>query len=151
MKYILDDVDECWHQQRFVKVKEIELGTRFWSQTYFPRPLIHQWNVSTLFNWDKFVVLLIFPWSNIRTVKSSIFFSKLCIIPLSSDDHNRTMLSKVNGSSCGSRISPRWGCQPSRGHQHTILPNFPKNCLKLTLKKFGSGRGSTRPKFYYVA
>ena len=29
------------------------------------------------------------------------------------------------------RISPRWGYQPSRGHQHTILPNFPKNCMKL--------------------
>ena len=29
----------------------------------------------------------------------------------------------------GSRISPRWGRQPSGG-QHTILPNFPKNCMK---------------------
>ena len=34
----------------------------------------------------------------------------------------------------GSRISPR------RGHQHTILPNFPQNCMKL--KEFGPpGRG----------
>ena len=31
----------------------------------------------------------------------------------------------------GSRISPRWGCQLSRGRQYTILPNFPKNCMKL--------------------
>ena len=38
----------------------------------------------------------------------------------------------------GSRISPRWGCQPSRGLQHTILPNFPKNCMKL--KEFGLRR-----------
>ena len=35
------------------------------------------------------------------------------------------------------------------GRQHTILPNFPKNCMKL--KEFGppGGRGS-RPKFYYI-
>ena len=39
----------------------------------------------------------------------------------------------VPGPSGGSRISPRWGCQPSRGggYQHTILPNLPKNCMKL--------------------
>ena len=36
-----------------------------------------------------------------------------------------------NLCSCGSRISPRWGWQLSRGRQHTILPNFPKNCMKL--------------------
>ena len=32
------------------------------------------------------------------------------------------------------------------GRQHTILPNFPPNCMKL--KEFGP-RGA-RPKFYYV-
>ena len=32
------------------------------------------------------------------------------------------------------------------GRQHTILPNFPKNCMKL--KEFGPG--GARPKFYYV-
>ena len=31
------------------------------------------------------------------------------------------------------------------GRQHTILPNFPKNCLKL--KEFGGG---ARPKIYYI-
>ena len=33
------------------------------------------------------------------------------------------------------------------GSQHTILPNFPKNCMKL--KEFGPP-GGARPKFYYV-
>ena len=33
------------------------------------------------------------------------------------------------------------------GRQHTILPNFPKNCMKL--KEFGPP-GGARPKFYYV-
>ena len=38
----------------------------------------------------------------------------------------------------GSRISPRWG------RQHTILPNFPKNCMKL--KEFGpKGARPSRP------
>ena len=39
------------------------------------------------------------------------------------------------GLSGGSRISPRRGRQLSRGRQHTILPHFPKNCMKL--KEFG--------------
>ena len=34
------------------------------------------------------------------------------------------------------------------GCQHTILPNFPKNCMKL--KEFGPPGGGARPKFYYV-
>ena len=34
------------------------------------------------------------------------------------------------------------------GRQHTILPNFPKNCMKL--KEFGPPGGGARPKFYYV-
>ena len=49
----------------------------------------------------------------------------------------------------GSRISPRRGRQlPGGGRQHTILPNFPKNCMKL--KEFGPPGGGARPKFYYV-
>ena len=36
---------------------------------------------------------------------------------------------------------------PQGGRQHTILPKFPKNCMKL--KEFGP-RGGARPKFYYV-
>ena len=38
-----------------------------------------------------------------------------------------------------SRISLRWGVPTLRGGlcQHTILPNFPKNCMKL--KEFGPG------------
>ena len=53
-------------------------------------------------------------------------------------------------SSGGSRISPRRGRLLSRGRQHTILLNFPKNCMKL--KEFGppGGGGGARPKFYYV-
>ena len=35
---------------------------------------------------------------------------------------------------------------PGGGRQHTILPNFPKNCMKL--KEFRPPGG--RPKFYYV-
>ena len=47
-------------------------------------------------------------------------------------------------SSGGSRISPRWGRQPSGvGHQHRILPNFPKNCMKL--KEFGARGPSLSP------
>ena len=51
----------------------------------------------------------------------------------------------------GSKISPRRGRQLSGGgHQHKILPKFPKNCMKL--KEFGPrGKGGgARPKFYYV-
>ena len=38
------------------------------------------------------------------------------------------------------------GTNSPGGHQHMILPKFPKNCMKL--KEFG--RGGARPKFYYV-
>ena len=41
-------------------------------------------------------------------------------------------------SSGGSRIFPRWG------RQHTTLPKFPWNCIKL--KEFGSPRGGVHPK-----
>ena len=44
----------------------------------------------------------------------------------------------------GSRISPRRGRQLSRGRQHTILPNFPKNCMKL--KEFGPGGSGCVPR-----
>ena len=49
------------------------------------------------------------------------------------------MIESNNEKSGGSRISPRWGHQPSRGRggKHTICSNFPKNCMKL--KKFGRG------------
>ena len=55
---------------------------------------------------------------------------------------------KKTGSvvSGGSRISPRRGRQlPGGGHQHKILPYFPKNCMKL--KEFGppGGRASLAP------
>ena len=39
-----------------------------------------------------------------------------------------------------SRISLRRGCQLPRGCQHTILPNFPKNCMEL--KEFGPQGGA---------
>ena len=47
----------------------------------------------------------------------------------------------INASGGGSRISPRWGRQLPGGRQYTILPNFPKNCMKL--KEFGP-RGRPR-------
>ena len=54
---------------------------------------------------------------------------------------------KLNIDACsgGSRISPRWGHQPFRGGrlQHTILSNFPKNCMKL--KEFGRPGASLTP------
>ena len=37
---------------------------------------------------------------------------------------------RMIGNRGGSRIPCRRGCRPSRGHQHTILSNFPKNCMK---------------------
>ena len=40
------------------------------------------------------------------------------------------------------------GANSPGGRQHTILPNFPKNCMKL--KEFGPGGGGARPKFYCV-
>ena len=44
----------------------------------------------------------------------------------------------------GSTISPRRGRQLPGGRQHKILPNFPKNCMKL--KEFGPREGgSARP------
>ena len=39
------------------------------------------------------------------------------------------------------------GANSPEGCQHTILQNFPKNCMKL--KEFGPPEGA-RPKFYYV-
>ena len=42
----------------------------------------------------------------------------------------------------GANPGGRGGCQ------HTILPKFPKNCMKL--KEFGPGGEGARPKFYYV-
>ena len=51
-------------------------------------------------------------------------------------------------STGGSRISLTWGAKypGGRGHQHTIVPKFPKNCMKF--KDIGP-RGA-RPKFDYV-
>ena len=46
-------------------------------------------------------------------------------------------------SSCGCRISPKGGAPTPRwggGYQHTTLPNFLKNCMKL--KEFGPSSGS---------
>ena len=40
------------------------------------------------------------------------------------------------------------GANSPGGRQHTILPKFPKNCMKL--KEFGPRGGGARPKFYYV-
>ena len=48
----------------------------------------------------------------------------------------------LNDSNGGSRISPRRGAPTPGGRQHTILPNFPKNCMKV--KEFGPPRGDTR-------
>ena len=40
------------------------------------------------------------------------------------------------------------GANSPGGRQHTILPKFSKNCMKL--KEFGPRGGGARPKFYYV-
>ena len=49
----------------------------------------------------------------------------------------------------GSRISRRWGegNSPGRGRQHTVLPNFPKNCMKFERiwTPGGGGRASLAP------
>ena len=58
-----------------------------------------------------------------------LYFPKLLKCPCPSS------YSSVILFSGGSRISPWWRCQPYRGHQHTILPNFPQNCMKL--EEFG--------------
>ena len=48
---------------------------------------------------------------------------------------------KTHVSSGASRIFLRWGSQ------HTILPNFPKNCMKL---EENLDPGWAHPKFHYV-
>ena len=53
------------------------------------------------------------------------------------------MFAVMSLTSGGSRISSRRGRQLSRGgRQHTILPNFAKNCMKL--KEFGPPGGGGR-------
>ena len=69
-----------------------------------------------------------------------------------------TELLSANFCVCFSKIiETQWRIQdfpeegaptPQGGRQHTILPNFPKNCMKL--KEFGPQGGGARPKFYYV-
>ena len=39
---------------------------------------------------------------------------------------------------------------PGGGRQHMILPNFPKNCMKLKEFEPPGWGGGARPKFYYV-
>ena len=57
--------------------------------------------------------------------------------------HNTVYILCIWGTSVhpsgGSRISPRRGRQLPRGRQNRILPNFPKNCMKL--KEFGPPEG----------
>ena len=53
-------------------------------------------------------------------------------------------LHKDANISGGSRISPSWGRQLSRGSQDMILPNFPNNCMKL--KEFGPSGGWSVPR-----
>ena len=48
-------------------------------------------------------------------------------------------------TSGGSWISPNRGCQLPGGHQHTILPNFPQNCMKLNEFGFPGGRVPRAP------
>ena len=61
--------------------------------------------------------------------------------------HFTSRTSKVNLEQWRIQDSPEVGCQPSRGRQHTILPNFSKN----EIKEFGHWRGDgVCPKFYYV-
>ena len=71
------------------------------------------------------------PGEHIRSVTMSSAYGR-----------RRKDISFFTKTSGGSRISPRRGRQLSRGCQHTILPNFPQNCMKL--KEFGprGGRAS---------
>ena len=64
---------------------------------------------------------------------------QLSLVPIRNDLN-------VTHISGGSRISPRWGRQPSGGYQHMILGKFPKNCMQL--KEFGPG--GAHAKFYYA-
>ena len=45
--------------------------------------------------------------------------------------HQRDILYSLTVADPGSKIPRRWGCQPSRRCQHTILPNFPKSFIEL--------------------
>ena len=54
-----------------------------------------------------------------------LYFPKLLKFPCPSSYSSVTLFSG------GSRISPWWRCQPYRGHQHTILLNFPQNCYEI--------------------
>ena len=55
---------------------------------------------------------------------------QLSLVPIKNDLN-------VTHISGGSRISPRWGRQPSGWYQQMILGKFPQNCMQL--KEFGSG------------
>ena len=60
--------------------------------------------------------------------------NELCCIKRVADPGGRGMpwsLPRPCENSGGSRISPRRRHQLPGGRQHTILPNFPKNCMKL--------------------
>ena len=61
--------------------------------------------------------------------------------------HFRRKTNKLQDIAVADLGFPRGGGANSAGGcQHTILPNFPKNCMKL--KEFGPRGGD--PKFYYV-
>ena len=48
----------------------------------------------------------------------------------------------MEGSQCMVMVSGRSRISPGRGHQHTNLPNVPKNCMKL--KEFGPPGGTSK-------
>ena len=80
----------------------------------------------------------------------AIFFRKMLIwtiifyLKYLVQDVNMSNIYEKSMSSGGSRISPRRGRQLPGGRQHTILPNFPKNCMKL--KEFGPPGGARAPR-----
>ena len=82
-----------------------------------------------------------------RTTKcKSKYLSQLCLV--SQTDHLHSML-QYGVCHCtlvirdGYRIPRRRGRQPLGGRQHTNLPDFPKNCMKL--RKFWSVEGAPPP------
>ena len=79
------------------------------------------WSVSNSFKWN---------------IQSLVKYHKINYTGISHSDMTKFIYYQklANTLTGGSSIPGRSGCQPwgrGAGHQHTILPNFPKNYMKL--------------------
>ena len=128
--------------------KYAQKGLMYISDLFTPQGNIQPW--MTLFDkynlkwWDYITIINAVPPNWLKILKGNDIstippFEHMCdkVASQSKCVKHRVMLSG------GSRISPRRGCQLPGGHQHTILPKFPKNCMKL--KEFGPPRRGARP------